>query len=54
MGEVETAIFCDLWFPAVFCSFLQFSKPLTLQIKDQICKKSAKVFDMLPFLPFSL
>ena len=56
MGEtkwekrVET-VSCDfLRFPAVFCG----SKPLTLQIKDQICKKSAKIFDKLPFLPFSL
>ena len=58
MGEtqwekgVETASCVFLRFPAVFCG----SKPLTLQLKDQICKnlRKAKVFDKLPFLPFSL
>ena len=45
--------------PAIFCGFLRFSavfcssKPITLQIRDQIGKKSAKIFDKLPFLPLS-
>ena len=60
MGEikwekgVETAISCGfLRFPAVSCSFLRLQ---TTYLGDQGPKlqKSAKIFDKLPFLPFSL
>ena len=59
MGEtkwekgVETAS-CDfLRFPALFCDFLRLQ---TTYLADQgpNLQKSAKIFDKLPFLPFSL
>ena len=64
MGEtkwekgVETAS-CDfLWFSAFACGFLQLvfcsSKPLTLQIKDQICKNLRKSSTSCRFSLFSL
>ena len=44
---------CFLRFPAVFCSFLRLQ---TTYLADQRpnLQKSAKIFDKLPFLPFSL
>ena len=54
MGErVETASCGFLRFPAGFCSFLRLQ---TTYLADQglNLQKSAKIFDKLPFLPFSL
>ena len=49
-----SAVSCGfLRFPAVFCSFLRLQ---TTYLTDQgpNLQKSAKIFDKLPFLPFSL
>ena len=47
---------CFLRFPAVSCGFLQFSAAPNTYLADQgpNLQKSAKIFDKLPFLPFSL
>ena len=47
---------CFLRFPAVSCAFLQFLRLQTTYLADQgpNLQKSAKIFDKLPLLPFSL
>ena len=61
MGETkvtkrEKGSNCFLRFPAVFCGFLRASAALNTYLADQgpNLQKSAKIFDKLPFLPFSL
>ena len=53
-SKLLPAISCDfLRFPAVFCSFLRLQTTYRADQGPNL-QKSAKIFDKLPFLPFSL